>query len=406
MAVMNSASSGVLVEYIGQPGTPLRRIKDKAIRTQARHRLQELSAVMSSDQQLRVALALGKTPDSKLLSAEIIQKALSAEDCTRLLPQLVSSRVLLHAKGSLSAITVAVRERRNANILQVVQSIAKATTQWTKRSDQQLDEDSTCAYGELLETLLVRARHFSFKTRKSEVKFARLLATSINFLLKECLVSNRFEARWAGVKVLLAVQDATNINLENELERDPRPQYDRLVSLVLDDLSHAATRARAEHFAKSVRALLRLRIAKSQTLEFLQKLWIDRGGFRTNIQLALAELLEVSPDLLPEIAWEAGPAPNLEHVQLASSLIRAWFAKTDSPRAQEAYDELSSVLKSFFGIAIKGEPGEIAPFDPRLHEFAEGRSVAVERVKIFRPRVEREEGATVVILIKALVVPE
>jgi len=85
-------------------------------------------------------------------------------------------------------------------------------------------------------------------------------------------------------------------------------------------------------------------------------------------------------------------------------MLRCWAARNDGPKAKDAFEELRSVLSSFFGLDLRGNVGDVDTFNPRLHEFAYGEKQSSE-VELIRPWVEYVAGEDTHVIIKALVKP-
>ena len=125
-----------------------------------------------------------------------------------------------------------------------------------------------------------------------------------------------------------------------------------------------------------------------------------RARYQKNVQGLLTRLAGLSEaDSSPSFEISIDDSDALHVTQLASTLVRAWSAKDEGSKANEAFEELKAVLADFFGIEIKGAVGSIEAFNSRVHEFPLGERSA-SRVKVIRPWVQISRPQTSRILIK------
>jgi hypothetical protein len=110
-----------------------------------------------------------------------------------------------------------------------------------------------------------------------------------------------------------------------------------------------------------------------------------------------------STSLEHEIILDRSSRVEMISLQLASSLLSAWSARLEGPKAEIAFEELTSTLRQFFSLELRGTVGEIVEYNPRLHELP-AQNMKRKYVRIDRPWVEIHQGQNAVV-IKALVFP-
>ena len=395
----------LLRRQIGEPGTPVQRVKEKNVRADVARCLKERSSAWPPEVRLRAYLAIGRVPDSELLSGAIIRRALPAKDCASFANLLAIRHTLLDADAALSALASLVISDRQIRVEPIASALVRNVTKWyAQRNRTPLDPASLHAYVDLLLTLLGRARE---SQERSPAKRDGLLLKLVRFAMLEGAEGSTLALQRRIVKLLTASQAVIESELSDALDEQPelRSACDRIVNGVLEQVRRMAISGKEEEFESFARDLVRLRLTEQKAQELLRSLHSDRGQLNGRVQRVLAELLGLKHELPPETDFEGGTAPSVQSMQLASALMRSWAAAGDSAPAKEAFDELSSVVGSFFGLHLNGQPGEVVEFNPVVHELTRSLDEKPSRVRIVRPRIETSGGPVTNVMIKALVEP-
>ncbi|HJT71928.1 MAG TPA: hypothetical protein VJ731_17135 [Terriglobales bacterium] len=406
MAEPGLNTDSVLQQTIGEPGTHLRRIKEKTVRADLTSFLEKQPNALTPELRLRAYLAIGRVPEPGLLTFQILRRALSSSDCASFASLLTTRHILIDADAVLSALEAFVRSDRTIRVERIAGTLARTVRRW--RGDEgrlALDSASLRAYIDVVLALLEKARESQSRSRtKRDMVLVRLVVFAIVDTANVGTSALQFHA----LKLLMAAYNVIDSELSDALDEleDFRSAYDSIVRGTTEQLRRMATSGKSDEFETTARNLLRSKITEKQTRQVLQALYTDRGQLDGSIQGVLANLLGMGRAEQPaEPDFEAGNTPSVQSVQLASALIRSWNAARDSHRSHEAFDELASVLRNFFDIQIKGEPGEIVEFNPLVHELPPTHGSKPSHVRIIRPRVETLDSPVARILIKALVEP-
>jgi hypothetical protein len=211
-----------------------------------------------------------------------------------------------------------------------------------------------------------------------------------------------------ALKLLVAAYRVIDSDLSDALDarNDFRLAFDSIIRGATEQLRRMAIAGNRGEFENAARNLLRSKFAEKEAKDLLESLYSNRGELDASVQGVLTDLLGLGNETRPPTPnFQVGPVASVQSIQLASSLIRSWSAAGDSPHAKEAFDELQSVLRTFFEIQLKGAPGEITEFNLLVHELAQAHGEKPQKVRLIRPRVEMSDGPVTSILIKALVEP-
>ena len=406
MAEARPNTEDSLRRQIGEPGSPVRRIREKDLRVDVVRWLNEQPNAWPPEIRLRAYLAIGRAPEPALLSDPILlRRALSADDCASFAGLLTTRRTLLDAAVVFSTLAALVRADGEMRVERLAGRLERFVARWSAKKDRiPLDFDSVRAYIDVVLALLEKAGRSQGRTpAKRDAVLLRLVALALTEAAEVKIPAVQQHA----FNLLAAARNVIDAELSTALEeqRDLRSAYDSIVSQAIEDVRRMAMAGSKEEFANSAHTLRRLKFTERQARQLLENLYSDRGKLEPGVQSVLADLLEVGHELQPEPDFETGTVATVQSTQLASALLRSWTAAGDSPRAGEAFDELCSVLQNFFGIQVKGEPGEIAEFNSIVHELTEHDDKRPARVRLIRPRVEVTDGRVTTVLIKALVEP-
>lgn len=394
-----------LRRLIGDPGAPIIRVTDKRSRADITRWLKANPNDWQPELSLRAYLAIGRAPDPKFVTSEILQHALTASDCATFAHMLVVRHSQLDADPALSALVVLIRRDQHLRIDQLASVLVRHTAKWhAQRKRAGLDAPSLQAYIEVILLLLGRARQHKPASR---VKRDAMLFKLIYFALLEAAEINSFALHRGVIKLLVAAQAVIDMEIENALEDQPEFQsaYERIVAALIENVRSIAISGIEDEFKSSAQELLRLRLTERRMRDLLYGLNSDRGQLNSRVQIALSELLGLKHEAQSEPDFESVSAPSVQSMQLASALMRSWAAASDSPPAREAFDELSSVMGSFFSLHVRGERGQVAEYNPLIHEVSPSREVKPTLVRVLRPRIEISSNAVTRVVIKALVEP-
>jgi uncharacterized tellurite resistance protein B-like protein len=406
MAEPGLNSDSVLQQRIGEPGTRLRRIKEKSVRANLTNFLEKQPNALAPELRLRAYLAIGRAPEPGLLTSQTLRRALSGSDCASFASLLTTRHVLINADAVLSALEIFVRSDRTIRVERIAGTLARTLTRW--RSDKgrmALDSASLRAYIDVLLALLEKARESQSRSR---TKRDMVLAQLVVFAIVDAANVGTSALQFHALKLLTSAYNVIDSELTDALDEleDFRSAYHSIVRGAAEQLRRMAASGKSDEFETAASNLLRLKFTEKDARQVLQALYVDRGQLHGSVQRVLAELLGmVRAEKPAEPDFESGNAPSVQSVQLASALIRSWNAARDSKRSHEAFDELASVLHNFFEIQLKGEPGEIVEFNPLVHELPPSHGSKPSHVRIIRPRVEILDSPVARIVIKALVEP-
>ena len=184
------------------------------------------------------------------------------------------------------------------------------------------------------------------------------------------------------------------------VESDARDALSSVVHRLIQDTESMAASGDEDGFRNAVRRLQDLRFDHSPSHpDSLTQLYADLESLPSVIQRAVADLRGESwtPS---ESDFRAVKVPD-KYMELARALRSSWCAANGLWTAQEAFDDLQSVLRNTFGIQIMGKARQVSAFDPRVHEVASGSGCAPNRVRLNLPWVEMNNGGRTKVLIKA-----
>jgi hypothetical protein len=404
MTVATATLDQVLAE-VRRPKATLHAVKQKALRAEV-SRLVSSATDWSSEMRLRAQLAVGRAPDVDVIVADVLQRALSPEDCAVFLGRLAIRGTFVDASETFNALRALLIHEATVKLQVVANALQRARTKWqTQRL--LLTPATVLQYQGALETLLQRASETATSRRKEtptqlKLALARLVAFAV---LDATTLEPGGDA--SAIRVLLAAQDVVETELEDILRdrSEVRVAFDRVLGATYGQLQNRAAGGDPSAFTAYAELLLRVRLSQGGAKERLAHMWSDRAVFQPAIQRALMLLLEIDDTSPLDSPFDANDPASVKKGQLASVLIRSWVAAKTSTQAQEAFDELTSVLSGFFGIHIKGSAGEIVAFNPEIHELGSLHGDPPGMVRTIRPRVESTEGPIGIVLIKALVEP-
>lgn len=390
---------------IGEPGTRIRRIKEKTVRGDVGRLLAEPN-LWPAEMRLRGYLAIGRPPEPALLTPSLLRRALSAGDCVVFAKLLARRNVFIDADAVFSTLASYMRSERGIQIERIAPALARTVTRWhSKKAPLPLDTPSLRAYIDVVFALLEKTRESQSRVRKT---LDPVLLKLVIFAVLDAGTTGTTALQFQVLKLLASANNVLEPELSDALDRldDFRSARNSVINGTIEQLRRMAISGKKDDFQTSARNLLRSKVAERETKQLLETLYSDRGQLDPDIQRALADLLELSHETRsPVPKFEASPGASVQSTQLASSLIRSWSAANDSPHAREAFDELRSVLRNFFRIELKGEPGETAEFNPLVHELVRAKDERPLRVRLIRPRIEISDGSVTTILIKGLAEP-
>jgi hypothetical protein len=140
-----------------------------------------------------------------------------------------------------------------------------------------------------------------------------------------------------------------------------------------------------ENFTRKVRSLIS---EKGATLPLASRLWAE-AFLRGTV---MSEMGPVSVDVDAEV--------NLE--RMATLLLSSWDAREEGEKSRQLYDTFRGICRTGFNLVLEGEPGQLASFDPNLHEVSGRHVLAGEPVTLLRPWVQWVKGSSIRIIVRAL----
>lgn len=399
-----TAMDARLIEIVGAGQAPLRRIRERHLRAE----LAGLAADEggAAELRLRAYLAAGRTPPAELLAEGTISRALNPKDCASLMPFLVRKSLRLQADAPLGAISKWFHRTPPRDQVTICSRLAVAIKGWAAKGAS-LDDPSLLQFLSLTESLAtwhhVKGRADRRKGRHEPKCIAPLVTTGIRWTA-EALNSATAQA---SLRMLASMIREQRSDIDRWTEEDPdfAKALGQIVDFGIRQLEVAASDGDAASMQEWAGCLMAGQPASERARSKVEELYADRARFEDAVQRALADLLGMSV----EDSAKAGPVcrdatGGVQATQLAASLLAAWDASREGPKAKDAFETLSFVLGTFFALRIRGRVGEVEDYSPRLHDLDRGGKVGT-RVRIVRPGVESTQGPTSKILLKAVVVP-
>jgi hypothetical protein len=385
-----------LTELVGSRSLPIERIRDKKIIAQICEMAVESTAC---EVRLRACLSTGVPPPLDLLVPQVIVSSLSLDDCLRFMPQLTHLERVLDATAVLGACSTFIRreglsaKRVASRLLNFLKGVKKARTRLSAISVNTLL---------LLVSNLIEIENPSGRSSSQDQRLKSLLIGTAGWT-SYATDAEAFRAYLAAMnrlnsKRILSVSDiaAENLIFRTELET-VRGTAERIALKLAVD-------GDAEQFHLFARELYNFPVGREATLQFFERVYLDRSAFDPHVQDSLAAVLNIhSTSLEHEIILDRSSRVEMISLQLASSLLSAWSARLEGPKAEIAFEELTSTLRQFFSLELRGTVGEIVEYNPRLHELP-AQNMKRKYVRIDRPWVEIHQGQNAVV-IKALVFP-
>jgi hypothetical protein len=98
----------------------------------------------------------------------------------------------------------------------------------------------------------------------------------------------------------------------------------------------------------------------------------------------------------------ANPADAPEIRQAAGLLLLLWDNSTESSTVREAFERFRNLCEKHFHLYLKGQSGEVADYDSRVHEIS---GLEAGRVKLTRPWVEFLDPPHSAVVVRAMATP-
>ena len=394
---------GELASLVGMPGSPIRRTKGGEVRNDIQRRL--ATGMLDPKTLLRAYLSIGRTPPRELLTKQNIVSSLNAHDCATFLPLLVPKVRVLEPNVPLDSLSELLSKHVTGDPQGISTSLARVIKKWDALDrSMELSQEACPSFLFIVTFLLTQHPVIAMRSAKKKSAKVKALVSLVKFGTVWATKATNQRATLLALKMILAANKLRSIDLADLLAEDEEfsQSFEILCGKASEELTTLADDGLVSEFKESAEILLDLASKKTETHAKLERLFEQRGRFHETVQRAIAEVLGLPQETQsgPEISLPL--ADKVETTQLASALLRAWAAKDEGAKANDAFKELQSILRSFFGIELKGNAGDLQVYNPRLHEFAPGVRPTSE-VKLLHPWVECSSGTTVRVVIKALV---
>jgi hypothetical protein len=393
-----------ITSLIGTSEARLRRIKDKTRKSEILSLVQ--GGTLAPEQRLRGYLTIGHAPPPELLSENIISNALQISDRITFLPLLSRKSPTLFADDVLDSISAYLVKFRPTKTDAIATGLDRIATRWFAAKNKFAIAPSTLnRFVAIVEVLTKRVVSGNDRRSASSSRSEKTLKS----LSRRAILSGSYSANLETVlqtlSILASIEEHLRPGLLSEiddLEFDTAVQH--LMSSAHARLEQLAEAGDDEALERLERSLERVPRNSQRLKAELDRLLSNRVRYPKNVQALLTKLAGL-PETESSANFEISTddANALHITQLASTLVRAWSARDEGPKAKEAFEELTVVLADFFGIEIKGFVGSVESFNARVHEFPLGEKTA-SRVKLVRPWVQISGSQPSRILIKALVV--
>lgn len=388
---------------VGAPEARLRRVKGKPAKADILHRLQ--NGDLAPEQSLRGYLAIGRTPPTELLSEVNISKALQISDRVAFLSLLSRKLPTVYGDEAVASILSDLRKFRTAKVEAIAAALARIVARWFANGNKVRVAPSTSNRVIAIVEILTRRIGPDHKARSSTLSRNE---KALKSLARAAIIwgsdSSDFETILRTLDIVAWNEERFGATLAPEGDDIPfQSAVQRLFSSAHSKLGYLAEAGDEKNLEALFRSLERFPSSSQQLKTEVEQLYGIAARYQKNVQLALSRMTGIAQAESSPVLQIGAADPEALHVtQLASALVRAWSAREEGPKTNEAYEELRVVLADFFGIEIKGSVGSVETFNSRVHEVQLGDKPS-GRVRLIRPWVQMSDSQTSKILIKALV---
>ncbi len=388
---------------LGDPGEPLARVKDKQKKDELRRAVESTAA---PELRLRAALISGTRPADECLHAAVISRTLTFQDSWKFFSKLTTVERVVEAGTFFEAVRSLFKREEKVNLRAITARMVKISSQWDRNS--KTPRPSTSSVKEFLrlaEAILNRRPSKQRHTSKQIQALSDLLVALLGSCCRWAMQFPTPDNLAACLRSLTAAEHRQELRLTSICSESPplAAQLSLVRSLAIRQLEIAAKRTEIDEFDNLLQALQDLPFNETETQQVFEQLFNERAKLDPAITkiLTYAVGADDGPQLI-SVRTAAGSGWSPATVQLASALLKAYFARTEGPHAQEAYEELKSVFEDFFHLRLRDFVGEIQDYDPTWHEFSFDDSPS-SRVEVIRPLVESLKPDDVGVVIKSLV---
>jgi hypothetical protein len=410
----NSAFMETLLQNIyseiGENRTPIKKISAKA----KKELKAVLKKILESDQNvsnallLRASVATGEAIDKNIITTKTIINALSLQDTLRYAKKISKKEEIVDAAALFQAIR---DDLSTANTIKAAKPVVTCISKWQKWIhcfNGSLTAKTEEALLDLVNQVVSIIPSPKYLTDKSLSKYRNLINPLFEILFDLTVHSNFYSTFILFIKSVNNIASKYPSILINELLSNNRfiKDTEKITEILLTHLEQLILQGSKERINELQQNIRKISFCDLDT-PFKQRLriiWDTKGAtFDEDIQLVIKHVLFDEPIVQQrfESISQEGKS-SIRH--LATTLINAWEACNDSPRAMDSYNLLSSVLKKYFNLMLSKNVGETAYYNRIAHEPLNEKSIADNTgIIIVRPWVEEQTQEKKIILIKALV---
>lgn len=225
-----------------------------------------------------------------------------------------------------------------------------------------------------------------------------LVSLSLNALVLLCEKASEPSSWRHCIEYASALSDLTKRSTKDVLENSSFSTIKQgLISGLLGSLSQGRIDDAASIFA-SVRGIVPLRETLIEKLTSMLNSESAKLPLRSQEWILTALGIEREAHQLSY----ANPADAPEVRQAAGLLLLLWDNSAENSTVREAFERFRNLCEKHFHLYLKGQSGEVADYDSRVHETSGSEA---RRVRLTRPWVEYIDPPHSAVVIRALAAP-
>lgn len=395
---------------VGENGTPIKKIPARARKDlkSAIKKLRESDHNISNTLLLRTYIASGETIDAKIISTETITAALPFKDILKNTKKLSKKEEIVDAAALFQSILENLSKSKTIKTAKPIVTCICKWQKWVKSFNGSLTEKTEETIFTLINQVVSVIAPPPNLADKTFVKYKNLINPLFEILFDLTLKSKFYGTYVLFIKGVNNIANKYPSLIINNLLSSDRfiKDVENIRERMLTLLEHQILQGNSEKINELYRNMRKTSCCDLDTpfRERLKIIWDTKGAvLDENTQLVIKNILFDEP--LVQKKFESFSQEGSSCIrQLATTLINAWEARNDGPRAMDAYNLLSSVLKKYFNLWLSTNVGEITFYNRTAHEPFEEKTIAENaKIIIIRPWVEWQSPEKKTILIKALV---